>query len=92
MAWVGATGNKSVEIVWDNGRNTGYSAVCQATDSCTGKYYPKRAELTIPADSYPSNYTVSESAVFMVFSFSWTKLTDFISLHMSEDGMDRTRN
>ncbi|KAF8944720.1 hypothetical protein BGZ47_003786 [Haplosporangium gracile] len=58
LSWVGATGNKTVEIAWDNGRNTGYAAVCQPADTCIGNYYPKRAELTIPADSYPSNYTL----------------------------------
>ncbi|KAF9550636.1 hypothetical protein EC957_011951 [Mortierella hygrophila] len=58
LAWVGATGNTTVEITWDNNRNTGYSAVCQPADVCTGNYYPKRAELTVPADSYPSNYSL----------------------------------
>ncbi|KAH7047896.1 hypothetical protein BKA57DRAFT_463636 [Linnemannia elongata] len=58
LAWVSATGNKTVDIAWDNGRNTGYAAVCQAADICTGNYYPKRAELTVPADSYSSNYTL----------------------------------
>lgn len=92
MAWVGATGNTTVEITWDNNRNTGYAAVCQPADVCTGNYYPKRAELTVPADSYPSNYSVSSSAIFAVSSFaSCTKLIVFISLRMNEDGMRRTR-
>ncbi|KAF9085451.1 hypothetical protein BGX29_008051 [Mortierella sp. GBA35] len=58
LTWIGATGDQTVEVAPDNGRNTGYSAVCLASDVCIGNYYPKRIELAIPADSYASNYTL----------------------------------
>jgi hypothetical protein len=59
LTWIGKTGNQTVDVAWDNGRNTGYSVACQVADVCTGKYYPKRVDITVPATSYASNYTVS---------------------------------
>ncbi|KAG0274461.1 hypothetical protein BGZ95_009780 [Linnemannia exigua] len=58
LTWVGLTGNQTVEVALDNGRNTGVAVACLASDVCTGNYYPKRIELTIPADSYAANYTL----------------------------------
>ncbi|KAF9906938.1 hypothetical protein BX616_000565 [Lobosporangium transversale] len=58
LRWVGQTGNETVEIKFDNGRTEGYSSPCLPTDTCTGTYYPKRIDLLIPAETYPSNYTI----------------------------------
>ncbi|KAF9926521.1 hypothetical protein FBU30_003924 [Linnemannia zychae] len=58
LSWIGNTGNQTVDVAFNNDRNTGYSAVCLASDVCTGNYYPRRIDLTIPAESYASNYTV----------------------------------
>ncbi|KAF9306856.1 hypothetical protein BGZ74_002754 [Mortierella antarctica] len=59
LAWVGKTGNQTLEVTLDNGRNTGLSKPCLSTDLCTGNYYPKRVNLVIPADVYPSSYNVT---------------------------------
>ncbi|KAF9363060.1 hypothetical protein BGX34_004976 [Mortierella sp. NVP85] len=58
LAWVGETGNQTLQVTLDNGRNSGYSAPCLVTDTCTGNYYPKRIDLVIPAEVHPSNYTI----------------------------------
>ncbi|KAF9316642.1 hypothetical protein BG003_001722 [Podila horticola] len=66
LAWVGQTGNKTLEVTLDNGRNTGLSKACLNTDLCTGNYYPKRVNLVIPADVYPSNYNITIGYVLTV--------------------------
>ncbi|KAF9976778.1 hypothetical protein BGZ65_007678 [Modicella reniformis] len=58
LAWLGETGNQTLQVTLDNGRASGYSATCMSTDVCTGNYYPKRIDLLIPTDVYPSNYTI----------------------------------
>ncbi|KAF9406018.1 hypothetical protein BGZ94_003275 [Podila epigama] len=58
LAWVGTTEQKTLEVALDNGRNTGFSKPCLITDLCTGSYYPKRVNLVVPAEVYPSNYTI----------------------------------
>ncbi|KAF9907844.1 hypothetical protein EC991_010442 [Linnemannia zychae] len=58
LTWVGLTGNQTVEVALNNDRNTGVAVACLKDDACTGTYYPKRIELTIPADSYAGNYTL----------------------------------
>ncbi|KAI8356042.1 hypothetical protein B0O80DRAFT_448575 [Mortierella sp. GBAus27b] len=58
LSWIGQTGNQTLQVTLDNGRNSGYSAPCLATDVCIGNYYPKRVDLVIPAEVYPSNYTI----------------------------------
>ncbi|KAF9123907.1 hypothetical protein BGW39_008604 [Mortierella sp. 14UC] len=58
LTWVGLTGNQTVDVALNNDRNTGVAVACLASDLCTGSYYPKRVELTIPADSYAANYTL----------------------------------
>ncbi|KAG0287806.1 hypothetical protein BGZ96_008310 [Linnemannia gamsii] len=58
LTWIGNTGKQTVDVAWNNDRNAGYSVACKASDVCTGNYYPKRVELTVPAESYPSNYTL----------------------------------
>jgi len=58
LAWIGATGNQTVQITFDNDRNSEFSVNCLATDPCSGAYYPKRINLVIPANTYLSNYTV----------------------------------
>lgn len=59
LAWIGATGNQTLQVAFDNNRASEYSAPCMPTDSCTGTYYPKRINLVVPANTYLSNYTVS---------------------------------
>ncbi|KAG0366846.1 hypothetical protein BC939DRAFT_479484 [Gamsiella multidivaricata] len=58
LAWVGETGNKTLEVAFDNGRTGGLASSCLPTDACTGTYYPKRIDLVIPSGVYPSNYTI----------------------------------
>ncbi|KAF9345010.1 hypothetical protein BGX26_003645 [Mortierella sp. AD094] len=58
LAWVGQTGNQTLQVAFDNGRADGLASPCLSTDLCTGNYHPKRIELTIPSDVYPSNYTL----------------------------------
>ncbi|KAG0017239.1 hypothetical protein BGZ81_010839 [Podila clonocystis] len=59
LAWIGQTGNKTLEVTLDNGRNTGLSKPCLNTDLCKGNYYPKRVNLVIPGDVYPSSYNIT---------------------------------
>ncbi|KAF9396199.1 hypothetical protein CPC16_004294 [Podila verticillata] len=59
LAWVGLTGNKTLDVTLDNGRNTGLSKPCLNTDLCTGNYYPKRVNLVLPAESWPSSYNIT---------------------------------
>ncbi|KAG0249831.1 hypothetical protein BG011_008905 [Mortierella polycephala] len=58
LSWIGNTGNKTLEVALNNDRQSDFSAPCLQTDVCTGTYYPKRVDLIIPAESYPSNYTI----------------------------------
>ncbi|KAF9105462.1 hypothetical protein BGX27_009624 [Mortierella sp. AM989] len=58
LSWVGNTDNKTLDVQFDNGRADGLAVACLAADRCSGTYYPKRIELTIPSDVYPSNYTI----------------------------------
>ncbi|GJJ75768.1 hypothetical protein EMPS_08126 [Entomortierella parvispora] len=58
LAWIGATGNQTLQVTLDNDRSSEYSSPCLATDPCTGSYYPKRVNLVIPSDTYLSNYTI----------------------------------
>ncbi|KAF8931116.1 hypothetical protein EDD21DRAFT_402342 [Dissophora ornata] len=58
LAWVGNTGNQTLQVTLDNGRTTGLASPCLTTDGCTGTYYPKRVDLVIPSDVYASNYTI----------------------------------
>ncbi|KAG0023754.1 hypothetical protein BGZ82_010660 [Podila clonocystis] len=68
LAWVGQTGNKTLEVTLDNGRNTGLSKPCLNTDLCTGTYYPKRVNLVIPGDVYPSSYNITIGYVLSTFN------------------------
>ncbi|KAF9173785.1 hypothetical protein BGX21_010303 [Mortierella sp. AD011] len=58
LAWIGETGNQTLNIAFNNDRSSGLASTCLSTDLCTGTYYPKRIDLTIPSDVYPSNYTI----------------------------------
>ncbi|KAF9376255.1 hypothetical protein CPB97_010917 [Podila verticillata] len=59
LVWVGETGKMTLDVTLDNGRNTGLSKPCLNTDLCTGNYYPKRVNLVLPAESWPSSYNIT---------------------------------
>ncbi|KAF8977333.1 hypothetical protein BGZ46_007473 [Entomortierella lignicola] len=59
LSWIGQTGNQTLQVTLDNDRSSELAVACLPTDLCTGTYYPKRVNLLIPSDVYPSNYSIS---------------------------------